>query len=69
MKTNTTIDSSMSKEVPLDANVDELLNGSGVNFAPVGLGSEQLDTPCIEKRHFELKTYNFQLNRLCHKQP
>jgi hypothetical protein len=69
MKTNTTIDSSTTKEVPLDADVDKLLNGSGIKFAPVGLGGEQLDTPCIEKGHFELKTYNYQLNRLCHIQP
>jgi hypothetical protein len=57
MKTNATIDSSATKEVPLDADVDELLNG-GVNFAPVGLGGEQLDTPCIERRHLELRTDN-----------
>jgi hypothetical protein len=38
----------------LDADVDELLNGS-VDYAPVDLGGDQLDTPCIEKRHFQLR--------------
>jgi hypothetical protein len=59
----------MTKEVPLDADVNKLLNGSSVNFAPVGLRGEQLDTHCIEKEHFKLKTYNYQLKRLCHIQP
>jgi hypothetical protein len=57
MKTNVAIDSNSTKEVPFDANIDELLNGS-LNFALVGLGGEQLDSPCIEKRNFELSTDN-----------
>jgi hypothetical protein len=31
---------------------------SGDEFAPVGLGGKQLDTPCIKKRYFELRTIN-----------
>jgi hypothetical protein len=44
MKTNVAIDSSSTKEVPFDANIDELLNGS-VNFALVGLGVSSLTIP------------------------
>jgi hypothetical protein len=36
----------VNKEVPLDADVDKLLNG-GVDFGPVGLGGKQLDIPYI----------------------
>jgi hypothetical protein len=57
MKTNAAIESSVAKEVPLDADIDELPNGS-INFTPVGFGGEQLDNACIEKRYFELRTNN-----------
>jgi hypothetical protein len=46
MKSNAAIGSSVTKEVPLDADVDKLLNG-GVDFDPVGLGGEQRDIPYI----------------------
>jgi hypothetical protein len=39
MKTNVAIDSSSTKEVPFDANIDELLNGS------VNLGVSSLTIP------------------------
>jgi hypothetical protein len=57
MKTNAAIKKSVTKEIPLEADVDELLNGSD-EFTPVGIGGEQLDTPCIKKRYFELRTNN-----------
>jgi hypothetical protein len=47
----------VTKEIPLEADVDELLNGSD-EFTPVGIGGEQLDTPCIKKGYFELRTNN-----------
>jgi hypothetical protein len=46
MKSNAAISSSVTKKVPLDADVDKLLNGD-VDFGPVGLGGEQLDIPYI----------------------
>jgi hypothetical protein len=59
MNTSAATDSSATKEVPLDADVKELLNGGG-NFTPVGLVCNQLHTPCTEKRHLKLRTDNYQ---------
>jgi hypothetical protein len=44
MKINAAIDSSVTKEVPLDVDVDELVSGS-LNFAPMGLGASSLILP------------------------
>jgi hypothetical protein len=52
MKTNAAIDSNAIKDVPLDDDVNELLNYD-VDFALVGLGSKKLDTHYIEKVHLE----------------
>jgi hypothetical protein len=43
------IDLSATKELPLDADVDELPNAS-VKVAAVGLGGMQLDTPGYSKK-------------------
>jgi hypothetical protein len=54
MKTNAAIKKSVTKEIPLEADVDELLNGSD-EFTPVGIGGKQLDTPCIKKKILRIK--------------
>jgi hypothetical protein len=55
MNTSAATDSTATKEVALDTNAKELVNGGG-NFTPVGLAFNQLHTPCTEKRYLKLRT-------------
>jgi hypothetical protein len=57
MKTMTTINLCMTKEIPLDTDIDEILN-SCIEVALVGLGGESSTMPAYNKIFLELiRTY------------